>query len=136
MTSARKKRLSESKRYLTKLLIIASLIKHNVSTEMFDIGAINRSEYEEAEDLAKHGSTHIPELLENVHNLAGFGKCVIGWSHLSVETGILDVIGVGKCDSIIVGLPDDREITCVQLESEVACQFRPINESSRAKCST
>ncbi len=100
------------------------------------MGAINRSEYEEAEDLAKHGSMHIPELLENVNNLAGFGKYVIGWSHLSVETGILDVIGVGKCDSIIVGLPDDREITCVQLESEVARRFRPINEFSRAKCST
>lgn len=126
MTITRQKRLSESRRYLSKLLIVASMIKHNVQTDIIDIGPTSQSEREEAEDLAKHGSVHIPELLLNIHNLAHFGKFVVGWSRLSIETGILDIVREGERDSLIIGLPNNREITCVVLESELANQFKAL----------
>ncbi len=128
MTIPRKKRLSESKRYLTKLLIIASLIRYDVPAGIIDIGPINQSERDEAENLAKHGSIHIPELLENIHGLPGFGKYVIGWSHLSVETGVLEIVHAGRYDSIVIGLPDNREMTCVELESDLAHRFKAVHE--------
>ncbi len=130
MTITRQKRLSESRRYLTKLLIIASMIKHNVSTNIIDIGPTSQSEREEAEDLAKHGSVHLPELLVNIHNLTHFDKYVVGWSRLSIETGILEIVRAGERDSIVVGLPNDREITCVVLESEVANQFQTLQPAN------
>ncbi len=124
MTSTRKKRLSESKRYLTKLLIIAATITHNVPTNIIDIGSVTQSERAEAEDLAKHGSAHVPALLENVHFLAHFDRVVIGWSRLSIETGILEIVSVSEQGSLVVGLPHNKEIKCVILESEVAEQFQ------------
>ncbi len=109
------------------------MIKHNVQTDIIDIGPTSQSQREEAEDLAKHGSVHIPALLLNTHNLAHFGRLVVGWSRLSIETGVLDIVRVDERDSLIVGLPDDREITCVVLESELASQFetlQPVNSPS------
>ncbi|MGZ4901331.1 MAG: hypothetical protein ACXV3U_00940 [Halobacteriota archaeon] len=126
MTARREKRLSESKRYLTKLLIVASMIRHNLPTDIIDIGPTSQSECEEAEDLAKHGSMHIPELLINIHNLNHFGRYVVGWPRLSIETGILEITGEEKSNSIRIGLPNDREIRCVVLESEIAHQFQPL----------
>ncbi len=126
MTDRRQKRLSESRRYLTKLLIIASMIRYNLPTTIIDIGPTNQSECEEARNLAKHGSLHIPELLINIHRLNHFGRYVVGWSRLSIETGVLEVIGVEKFDSIRIGLPNDREITCVVLGSTIAGQFQPL----------
>ncbi|MDD1721055.1 MAG: hypothetical protein LUP95_03615 [Euryarchaeota archaeon] len=130
MTITRQKRLSESRRYLTKLLVVASMIKHNIPTDIIDIGPTSQSEREEAENLAKHGSVHIPELLVNIHNLAHFDKYVAGWSRLSIETGILEIVRVGEGNSIVVGLPNDREITCVVLESEVANQFQRLQRAN------
>ncbi|MGZ7162865.1 MAG: hypothetical protein ACXVIV_00575 [Halobacteriota archaeon] len=100
------------------------MIKHDVPTEIIDIGPTSQSEREEAEDLARHGSVHIPEVLVNIHNLAHFNKFVVGWSRLSLETGILEIVKVSERGSLIIGLPNDREITCVVLESEVANQFQ------------
>ncbi len=101
--------------------------------EILDIGPINQSEWEEAEDLAKHGSIHIPELLENIRGLSGFGKYVVGWSHLSVETSILEVVKGDRSDSIIVGLPNNREIACVKLESDLARQFKLVRETHQSR---
>ncbi len=126
MTTARQKRLSESRRYLTKLLIIASTIKHNMPINIVEIDPISTSEREEAEDLVKHGSLHIPELLVNVHNISHFGKFVVGWSRLSTETGILDIVKAGERGHLIVGLPNNREIMCIMLESEIANQFEKL----------
>ncbi len=134
MAIPKENRLSESKRYLTKLLILASLLRYDLPPDILDIGPINQSEWEEAEDLAKHGSIHIPELLENIRGLTGFGKYVIGWSHLSVETSILEVVKMDRRGSIVVGLPNNREITCVELESDLAHQFKPARGTRQSRC--
>ncbi len=106
------------------------MIKHNVPTDIIDIGPTSQGEREEAEDLAKHGSVHIPELLVNIHNLALFDKYVAGWSRLSMETGVLEIVRIGERNSVVVGLPNDREITCVVLESEVANQFQKLQPAN------
>ncbi len=71
---------------------------------------------------------HIPELLVNTHNIARFGKLVIGWSRLSMETSVLEVIRTDQHGSLVVGLPHNRELACVELESELARQFKYLDK--------
>ncbi len=130
MTATRQQRLSESRRYLTKLLVIASTIKHNIPTDIINIGPVSQSERDEAEDFVKHGSIHIPELLVNIHNISRFGNLVVGWSHLSIATSILDVVTSDQHGALIVGLPNNRELACVELQSELANQFKPFSSSA------
>ncbi len=130
MTATRQQRLSESRRYLTRLLIIASTIKHDVPPDAIGIEAASQSERDEAADFVKHGSIHIPELLINSCNVGHFAKLVVGWSRLSIATSVVEVVTADQQGGLIIGLPNNRELACVELESELAHQFTLFSRSA------
>ena len=71
--STRRNRLAESRRRLTKLLIIAALIEYGLQIGDIDVGKVIQDDIDEAADLAKHGSVHVPTVVINVKQLDGFG---------------------------------------------------------------
>ena len=62
----RQKRLAENRRQLTKLLVVAALIEFGLRIDDIDVGEVTKDEINEAADLARHGSLHVPKVLVNV----------------------------------------------------------------------
>ena len=124
--SARRNRLAESRRRLTKLLIIAALIKNGLGIGDIDVGNVVQDDIDEAADLAKHGSVHVPAVLINVKQLDRFERYVLAWSPLSIETGVLDVLATLDSGEIIVGMPLDSEKRCIVIPSTIATEFKEL----------
>jgi len=129
----RKNRLIESKRQLTKLLIIAAKIKYTLKNEEIDLGTIMQSEIEEAIDLLKHGSLHVPKILMNSNDLAGFEKFVVAWPSISIIAGVLDVVTEMEIGTILVGLPEGKTLLCIKTPSLIESKFEvlPLEKSKR-----
>ena len=129
----RKNRLIESKRQLTKLLIIAAKIKYTLKNEEIDLGTIMQSEIEEAKDLLKHGSLHVPKILMNSNDLAGFEKFVVAWPSISILAGVLDVVTEMEIGKILVGLPEGKILLCIKTPSIIESKFDvlPLEKSKR-----
>lgn len=123
----RRLRLVESRKYLTKLLVIAAAIKYGLRITELNIGTVNQDQIVEATDLVKHGSIHIPKLLLNVNNLERFARYVVGWSNLSIATGILEIHGEIESGVFAVGLPEGRQITCIIIPSIIEGQFKELS---------
>src|SRR5665811_1705906 len=87
----RLKRLAESRRQLTKLLVVAALIEYGLRIDDIDVGEVKKDEINEAADLARHGSLHVPKILINIKQLDRFERYVPAWSRISIETSVLDV---------------------------------------------
>lgn len=119
----RKERLIASKRQLTKLLIIAAKMKYTLKSEEIDLGTITQSEIAEATDLLKHGSLHVPKILINSNNLAGFEKFVVAWPSLSIVTGVLDVVSEMEIGTVSVGLPEGKTLLCIKTPSVIESKF-------------
>jgi len=128
--NARRIRLAESRRRLTKLLIIAALIKHGLGIGDIDVGEVVQDDIDEAADLVKHGSVHVPAVLVNVKPLDRFERYVLAWSPLSIETGVLDVLTTRGTGEIVVGLPLDSEKRCIVIPSTIAKEFKELNASA------
>ena len=130
----RKNRLIASKRQLTKLLIIAAKMKYTVKNEEIDLGTIVQSEIEEATDLLKHGSLHMPKILINSNNLAGFEKFVVAWPSISIITGVLDVVSEMEIGTVLVGLPEGKILLCIMTPSVIESKFDtlPLEKNERA----
>ena len=126
-SDTRQKRLAASRRYLTKLLIIAAAIKYGIQIKELDIGMVTEDQIGEAADLAKHGSIHIPKLLVNVNSLDRFGQYVVGWPNLSIATGILEIQGEIESGVLVIGLPDGLQITCIIISSAIESQFKELS---------
>ena len=114
--STRRNRLAESRRRLTKLLLIAALIHYGLQ-----IGDID-----EAADLAKHGSVHVPTVVINVQQFDRFERYVPAWSYLSIETGVLDVLATFDSGELVIGLPDHTEKRCIVIPSRIAKEFKEL----------
>ncbi|HXY88541.1 MAG TPA: hypothetical protein VEG44_08880 [Candidatus Acidoferrales bacterium] len=129
----RKNRLIESKRQLTKLLIIAAKMKYALKNEEIDLGTIVQSEIEEAKDLLKHGSLHVPKILMNSNDLAGFEKFVVAWPSISILAGVLDVVTEMEIGTILVGLPEGKILLCIKTPSIIESEFEvlPLEKSKR-----
>jgi hypothetical protein len=129
----RKNRLIASKRQLTKLLIIAAKMRYTVKNEEIDLGTIVQSEIEEATDLLKHGSLHMPKILINSNNLAGFAKFVVAWPSISIVAGVLDVISEMEIGTILVGLPEGKTLLCIMTPSVIESKFDtlPLEKNKR-----
>ena len=125
--STRRNRLAESRRRLTKLLIIAALIEYGLQIGDIDVGKVVQDDIDEAADLAKHGSVHVPTVVINVKQLDGFETYVLAWSNLSIETGVLDVLATRDSGEIVVGLPHDTEKRCIVIPSRIAKEFERLN---------
>jgi hypothetical protein len=125
-SSSRHNRLAESRRRLTKLLIIAALIKLGLQVGNIDVGKVVQDDIDEAGDLAKHGSAHVPTIVINVKQLHRFEHYVAAWSLLSVETGVLDVLATLDNGEIIVGLPYRSEKRCIVIPSKIAKEFKEL----------
>jgi hypothetical protein len=125
--STRRNRLAESRRRLTKLLIIAALIEYGLKIGDIDVGKVVQDDIDEAADLAKHGSVHVPTVVINVKQLDGFERYVLAWSNLSIETGVLDVLATLDSGEIIIGLPHDTEKRCIMIPSRIAKEFEGLN---------
>jgi hypothetical protein len=123
---ARNDRLAESRRQLTKLLIIAALNENGLQIGQIDVGKVTKDEIKEATDIARHGSPHVPKLLINVKRLARFERYVPAWSQLSVETRVLEVIAELENGEIVVGLPSKLEKRCVLAHSALENEFREL----------
>lgn len=119
----RKNRLIESKRQLTKLLIIAAKIKYTLTNEEIDVGTIMQSEIEEATDMLKHGSLHVPKILINSNDLVGFEKFVVAWPSISILAGVLDVVTELEIGTILVGLPEGKVLLCIKTPSMIESKF-------------
>ena len=78
--STRRNRLAESRRRLTKLLIIAALIEYGLQIGDIDVGKVVQDDIDEAADLAKHGSVHVPTVVINVQQFDRFERYVPAWS--------------------------------------------------------
>ena len=126
-TSTRRNRLAESRRQLTKLLIIAALIKYGLQIGDIDVGKVVQDDIDEAADLAKHGSVHVPTVLINVKQFDGFERYVPAWLRLSIETGVLDVLDTLDSGEIVIGLPHDTEKRCIVIPSRIAKEFKELN---------
>ncbi len=124
--STRRNRLAESRRRLTKLLIIAALIEYGLQMGDIDVGRVVRDDIDEAAGLAKHGSVHVPAVVVNVKQLYGFERYVPAWSHLSIETGVLDVLVTLDSGEIVIGLPHDTEKRCIMIPSRIAKDFKEL----------
>ena len=130
----RKNRLIASKRQLTKLLIIAAKMKYTLKNEEIDLGTIAQSEIEEATDLLKHGSLHVPKILINSNKLPGFEKFVIAWPSISIVTGVLDVVSEMEIGTVLVGLPEGKILLCIIAPSVIESKFDrlPLENNERA----
>ena len=126
-TSTRRNRLAESRRQLTKLLIIAALIKYGLQIGDIDVGKVVQDDIDEAAGLAKHGSVHVPTVLINVKQFDRFERYVPAWLRLSIETGVLDVLDTLDSGAIVIGLPHDTEKRCIVIPSRIAKEFEELN---------
>jgi len=124
--STRQKRLAESRRQLTKLLVIAALIEHGLPISAIDVGTASQDEIDEAADLARHGSLHVPKVLINVKRFDRFERYVPAWSRLSIETRVLEVLVKFESGEIIVGLPHGAEKRCVVVQSALEQEFQEL----------
>jgi hypothetical protein len=122
----RQNRLAESKRLLTKLLMIAALIEYGLRIDDIDVGEVSQDEINEAADLARHGSLHVPKVLINVKHFDRFEHYVPAWSRLSIETRVLEVLVELESGEIIVGLPHGTEKRCVVFPSAIEQEFRAL----------
>jgi hypothetical protein len=122
----RQKRLTESKRQLTKLLVVAALIEYGLRIDDIDIGVVTKDEIGEAADLARHGSLHVPKVLINVKQLDRYERYVPAWSRLSIETGVLDVLDESESGEILVGLPQGAAKRCIVFPSAIEREFREL----------
>jgi hypothetical protein len=122
----RQKRLAESRRQLTKLLVIAALIEYGLRIGDIDVGTVTQDEIDEAADLARHGSLHVPKVLINVKQFDRFERYVPAWSRLSIETRVLEVLVKLESGEIVVGLPQDAEKRCVVVPSALEQEFREL----------
>jgi hypothetical protein len=122
----RQKRLTESKRQLTKLLVVAALIEYGLRIDDIDIGVVTKDEIDEAADLARHGSLHVPKVLINVKQLVRYERYVPAWSRLSIETGVLDVLDESESGEILVGLPQGAAKRCIVFPSAIEREFREL----------
>jgi uncharacterized Fe-S cluster-containing protein len=128
--SARQKRLAESRRQLTKLLVVAALIEFGLRIDDIDVGEVTKDEINEAADLARHGSLHVPKVLVNVKQLSRFERYVPAWSRLSIETCVLDVLDELESGEIIVGLPQGETKRCIVFPSAIEQEFRGLQRFS------
>jgi hypothetical protein len=122
----RQKRLTESKRQLTKLLVVAALIEYGLRIDDIDIGVVTKDEIDEAADLARHGSLHVPKVLINIKQLVRYERYVPAWSRLSIETGVLDVLNESESGEILVGLPQGAAKRCIVFPSALEQEFREL----------
>ena len=122
----RQKRLADSRRQLTKLLVIAALIKYRLPISAIDVGTVSQDEIDEAADLARHGSLHVPKVLINVKRFDRFERYVPAWSRLSIETRVLEVLVQLESGEIIVGLPHGAEKRCVVVPSALEQEFQEL----------
>jgi hypothetical protein len=122
----RQKRLADSRRQLTKLLVIAALIKYGLPISAIDVGTVSQDEIDEAADLARHGSLHVPKVLINVKRFDRFERYVPAWSRLSIETRVLEVLVQLESGEIIVGLPHGAEKRCVVVPSALEQVFQEL----------
>lgn len=122
----KQKRLAESRRQLTKLLVIAALIEFGLRIDNIDVGEVNKDEIDEAADLARHGSLHVPKILINVKQFDRFERYVPAWSRLSIETRVLEVIVESESGEIVVGLPEGAEKRCVIVPSPIEQEFQEL----------
>jgi uncharacterized Fe-S cluster-containing protein len=122
----RQKRLAESRRQLTKLLMVAALIEYGLRIDDIDVGEVTKDEINEAADLARHGSLHVPKILINVKQLDRFERFVTAWSHLSIETCVLDVIDEFESGEIVIGLPQGAAKRCIIFPSVIELEFREL----------
>src|SRR5665647_1703204 len=100
----RLKRLAESRRQLTKLLVVAALIEYGLRIDDIDVGEVKKDEINEAADLAKHGSLHVPKILINIKQLDRFELYVPAWSRISIETSVLDVLNKFESGEIVIAV--------------------------------
>jgi len=121
--STSRNRLAESRRRLTKLLIVAALIEYGLQIGDIDVGKVVQDDIDEAASLAKHGSIHVPTVLINDKQFDRFERYVPAWLRLSIETGVLDVLDTFDTGEIIVGLPHHKEKRCVVIPSRLAKDF-------------
>jgi hypothetical protein len=122
----RKKRLTDSRRQLTKLLVVAALIEHGLRIDDIDIGEVTKDEINEAADLARHGSLHVPKVLINIKQLDRFERFIPAWSRLSIETGILDILDEFESGEIVVGLPQGAVKRCIVFPSTIEQEFQEL----------
>jgi hypothetical protein len=124
--ATRQKRLAESRRQLTKLLVIAALIEYGLPINAIDVGLVSQDEVDEAADLARHGSLHVPKVLINVKRFDRFERYVPAWSRLSIETRVLEALVQFESGEIIVGLPHGAEKRCVVVPSAFEQEFQEL----------
>jgi hypothetical protein len=124
--STRRNRLAESRRRLTKLLIIAALIEYGLQIGDIDVGKVVQDDIDEAADLAKHGSVHVPTVVINVQQFDRFERYVPAWSYLSIETGVLDVLASFDSGELVIGLPDQTEKRSIVIPSRIAKEFEEL----------
>ena len=122
----RKQRLAESRRHLTKLLVIAALVESGLRIDDIDVGEVNQDEIDEAAEIARHGSLHVPRVLRNVKLFNRFERYVPAWSRLSIETGVLEVLVQFESGEIVVGLPLGVEKRCVVVPSAIEQEFEEV----------
>jgi uncharacterized Fe-S cluster-containing protein len=126
----RQKRVAESRRQLTKLLVVAALIEFGLRIDDIDVGEVTKDEINEAADLARHGSLHVPKVLVNVKQLDRFERYVPAWSRLSIETCVLDVLDEFESGEIVVGLPQGAAKRCIVFPSAIEKEFRELQRFS------
>jgi len=124
--STKEKRLAESKRQLTKLLVVAALIECGLRIDDIAMGEVTKDEINEAADLARHGSLHVPKVLINVKQLDRFERYVAAWSRLSIETCVLDVLDELDSGEIVVGLPQGQAKRCIVFPSAIEQEFQEL----------
>ena len=108
-------------------------MKYALKNEEIDLGTIVQSEIEEAKDLLKHGSLHVPKILMNSNDLAGFEKFVVVWPSISILAGVLDVVTEMEIGTILVGLPEGKTLLCIKTPSLIESKFEvlPLEKSKR-----
>jgi len=108
-------------------------MKYALKNEEIDLGTIVQSEIEEAKDLLKHGSLHVPKILMNSNDLAGFEKFVVAWPSISILAGVLDVVTEMEIGTILVGLPEGKILLCIKTPSIIESEFEvlPLEKSKR-----
>jgi len=108
------------------LLMVAALIEYGLRIDDIDIGVVTKDEINEAADLARHGSLHVPKVLINVKHLDRYERYVPAWSRLSIETGVLDVLDEFESGEILVGLPQGAAKRCIVFPSAIEKEFREL----------